>query len=197
MSDTGWEVALLDAIGAPQSVDNVGALALWAQSEGVPADCNNPLAASDVPSGARADCSGSAAGYPSLDFAVNVYAAKFGTQDYEAIGKALKDDAGYQAIYEAINASPWCKGCQGGHYPEALYADLGTLATPAGEPGGETLQAAATKGVYGTQGPITPSDPSGAADTYGGTPTTHSGWGALRSAVNRSLVRALIVSEGG
>jgi hypothetical protein len=55
--------------------------------------------------------------------------------------------------------------------------------------------ASASKGVYGTAGPTSPSDPSGAASEYGAKPTTHSGWGAMRDAVNRSLVNALLAAQ--
>lgn len=40
---------------------------------------------------------------------------------YTAVVAAFVHDRGARAIWEAVNASPWCKGCQQGHYPVQLY----------------------------------------------------------------------------
>jgi hypothetical protein len=44
---------------------------------------------------------------------------------YTAIVRAFQQNSGLAAIYQAINASPWCKGCQNGSYPVDLSKVVG------------------------------------------------------------------------
>jgi len=123
-----WETDLLKALGAPPSQANLTALNLWAQSEG--SVTNNPLATSGRGAGATkcvAQCGSSSPIYE-YDTEANGVAQmsqflKGGY--YTAIVRAFQQDAGMAAIYQAINNSPWCKGCQSGHYPVDLSQAVG------------------------------------------------------------------------
>lgn len=123
-----WEYGLLSALGAPASTANLQALNFWAQSEG--SVTNNPLATSGKGAGATkcvAQCGG---GSPIYEYATEAEGvaqmAQFMRGSNSAtIVAALKKDAGLSAIYQAVNQSGWCKGCQGGDYPEALASAAG------------------------------------------------------------------------
>lgn len=123
-----WEYDLLKAWGAPASKNNLTALNLWAQSEG--SVTNNPLATSGKGVGATvcvAQCGGTSPIYE-YDTEANGVAqmARFLQGSYyTAIVRAFVQDAGLAAIYQAINSSPWCKGCQGGQYPVDLSKAVG------------------------------------------------------------------------
>jgi hypothetical protein len=120
-----WECDLLTALGAPCSQNNLLALNYWAQSEG--SVTNNPLATSGKGKGATtcvAQC-GSTSPIYEYDTEADGVAqmANFLKGGYyTAIVRAFAQDSGLAAIWQAINNSPWCKGCQSGTYPEALYA---------------------------------------------------------------------------
>lgn len=43
---------------------------------------------------------------------------------YRAVVDALVHNRGPRAVWEAVNRSPWCAHCQGGHYPVDLYQYL-------------------------------------------------------------------------
>jgi hypothetical protein len=151
-----WEYDLLSALGAPTSQNNLTALNLWALSEGNVT--NNPLATSGRGVGAAtcvAQCGSTSPVYV-YDTEANGVAqmAKFLQGSYyTAIVRAFKTDAGLAAIFQAINSSPWCKGCQNGQYPVDLANAVGgskattdpTVGTGAG-PGGS---AAAAQGGAG------------------------------------------------
>lgn len=127
-----WETDLLTGIGAPLSDANYQALALWGASEGT-ASSNNPLAVSTRFPGAThciAQCDGSSPvfAYDSMADGVNANIS-FLQHGYDGIISAFQQDAGLVPIWAAINASSWCKGCQNGHYPNALYQQLNS--TPA------------------------------------------------------------------
>ena len=146
---------------------------------------------SDTPAGATAGCSGNAAGYTSLTQAVQVYAAKLGSVLYEAIGQALVSDAGLTAIWTAINASPWCQGCQGGHYPEALYGALGTPPDQTPAPPPITIKQTPVEAQHG----ISASNPYGDLESYGVAPLSLDGWSHLQDAVNTTFRERLNQSQ--
>ncbi len=126
-----WISLTLAALGATETSTNRAALAEWAQSEGMPASANNPLAATDPLPGSTAINSKGVQAYASIGDAATLYARKFGTLTYDAIGFALKTGNDLNEIFTAINQSPWCRGCQGGRYPVIMWEQLhGTAPAP-------------------------------------------------------------------
>lgn len=136
-----WRALLLDLLGAGASAENVLALQLWADSEATPAWANNPLGAtadmpgsrplSENPAGLRA--------YPDLATFARAMAAQLGVDlRYRPIIEALRDEASLELVWRAINASPWCEGCQAGRYPAALANwILGARSPAEGYPAGQ------------------------------------------------------------
>lgn len=145
-----WEDMLLTKLGAPLSSTNRTALAEWSQSEGMPASANNPLAAEDRISGWKPTPGFSAPTYPSLDAATTLYADKLRSITYAAIGIDLQLGENLNVIYDAINSSPWCAGCQGGHYPIVLYTTLHGGTAPSQPPPHSTAATAGGAGAAGT-----------------------------------------------
>lgn len=139
-----WKAALLTAMGAPVSAPNLKALELWHTSEGTNPSTYNWLAISDGanhwPHGAcLAQCGTGSPIYAFPDQATGVAAtaAFLRGSYYTAVVDAFKNNAGMAAIFQAINASPWCKGCQGGNYPIALFQGLnGPLTLTGGDNAG-------------------------------------------------------------
>ena len=131
--DTGyagtWVDEVLQAIGAPTTDSNRAALRAWAASEGTAAS-NNPLAFSGQYPGATtclAQCGSSSPvfAYSSPQQGATNTAQFLLSNNYSGVVNAFRSDAGLGAIYGAINASGWCKGCQGGQYPVALSKAAG------------------------------------------------------------------------
>ena len=119
-----WITLTLTGLHAPVNAVNEQALLAWAASEGMPASSNNPLAASDQIAGATPTPGFSEPSYPSVQAAADLYVAKLESAQYADIGIALKQGTNLQSIYTAINQSPWCAGCQGGHYPAVLWNEV-------------------------------------------------------------------------
>lgn len=172
-----WRVGLLNALGAPVTDGNLKALAYWHQSEGTAAATNNPLAISDGANryphaGCLAQCGGSSPIYAFPDQATGVAATAHFLQGsyYTRVVEAFKSNAGMGAIFAAINASPWCAGCQSGHYPVALYNAVGNPNAPDPGPGGKPGSVPVVIGPKGLPGP---SDPIPAADCLIGNFTLH------------------------
>ncbi len=132
-----WEYALLRALGTPEVLTDAGmdqqfpnsllALNLWAQSEG--SVTNNPLATSGRGAGATkcvAQCGSSSPIYEYDNVADGVAQMAHFMQGsfYTQIVKSLLGNASLADIYTAINSSPWCKGCQKGHYPVDLAQNV-------------------------------------------------------------------------
>lgn len=123
-----WETDFLVGIGAPTSQSNVFACDKWAESEGTLVD-NNPFAVSGRYLGAVrciAQCGTPSEvwTYDSIENGVAATLQFIAGSNYDAVRAAFQQDAGLTAIYEAINSSLWCAGCQGGHYPVKLYNAL-------------------------------------------------------------------------
>lgn len=140
-----WECDLLKALGAPCSANNLLALNLWAQSEG--SVTNNALATSGQGAGATKCVAQCGSTSPIYEYATEADGVAQMAQFlkggyYTAIVRAFQQDAGLAAIYQAINSSPWCKGCQNGQYPVVLAKQVGGAAqqvnpnTGAGSGGG-------------------------------------------------------------
>jgi hypothetical protein len=71
--------------------------------------------------------------------------------NYTHVVQALKTSAGLAAIFQAVNNSAWCKGCQKGQYPTDLAAAVGgkpgSIATGVGTGSGSgTSAGGATSG---------------------------------------------------
>lgn len=120
-----WATDLLAEIGAPATDANVRVCDLWAASEGTLVH-NNPFAISGHFAGATAclaQCGtpSEVMAYDTMAHGVAATAAFMDGSYYVGIVESFRHDVGESALWEAINASPWCRGCQGGKYPIALY----------------------------------------------------------------------------
>lgn len=124
MAVAAWITLTLKQLGAPTNDLNVQALLAWAASEGMPASANNPLAASDQIAGAKPTPGYSEPTYPSAQAAATLYVAKLTSATYANVGDALRQGTSLQSIWFAINQSPWCAGCQAGHYPAVLWNEV-------------------------------------------------------------------------
>ena len=128
-----WVDNLLRALGAPLTGDNRSAIWFWAASEGTVVH-NNPLAiccggVGQTQCFAKCGTSSPIYGFDTIDHGVAAN-ANFIRSGFPGILKALQGNAGLDAIWQAINESNWCKGCQNGRYPNVLYADIAGAAVP-------------------------------------------------------------------
>jgi len=114
-----WEHLLLMALRAPVTKTNLLALDYWAQSEepgGISPDFN-PLNYGQSSTKRNA--------YNSYKPFVNAVANQLliGDYGYDKIVAALRNpNSTLEDIWKAINQSSWCRGCQGGRYPTALFS---------------------------------------------------------------------------
>lgn len=120
-----WIAQLQRSLGGPINRVVSNAMSAWASSEGMPLYANNPLATTDGFVGSREWNSLGVKLYPSVAAMVDVYHMKFTSSLYKDIGAALKRGTSYQEIWQAVNNSPWCSGCQGGKYPIGIYNLIG------------------------------------------------------------------------
>lgn len=141
---TSWQSLLIEdlnqlnpGLNIQDNPTNQAALGAWAQSEGV-IQHNTPLAISGLHPGATtclAQCGTGSPIYAYDTMANGVMAtAQFLTvNNYSGVLKALAstsnfgnstqpDVTGLATIWKAINESGWCRGCQGGRYPETLFS---------------------------------------------------------------------------
>jgi hypothetical protein len=172
INPSAWEVAFLIGINAPITKPNVAILNAWAQAEGVIGSSNNPLASSGLNPGATrciSQCGSSSPvmAYATLAQGVAANVAFLKNNHYSGIIQAFQAD-NYQyyanptskeaiqsaagqisAVWTQINISGWCRGCQGGQYPNVLYELMQQAqsnpvwANPAGGPSVGTLLAGA------------------------------------------------------
>lgn len=166
-----WENAVLAALGAPESEANVRALTLWAQSEGTEPAWNNPLATTlDAHGGTPVNDAG-VRQYPDEPSGVAATVDTLADSRYTAVVEALKADAGLLAVYTAVNASPWCPGCQDGHYPVALWEEAHATAFPGAQPAPKAGQAIdVTDAVARKDGGVYVLGSDGGVFTYHGAP---------------------------
>lgn len=129
-----WQDLVLDGIGAPKSPTNLQALTAWMQSEGMPPEAHNPLAVSDRSFTYVMRPPYAQPFYPSqgVGVAATLRTLKGSVGGYGPIREAFKRDAGFYAIWAAVNASQWCATCQDGHYPVVLWRKAMSL------PGGQS-----------------------------------------------------------
>ena len=127
---------VMQSLGGPFSGTTLEALELWADSEGVPDSWNNPLATTLSGYGGTDVNSAGVKKYPSEQDGIDATVATLRGGPYGAVISAIKGNKGLEAIWSAVNASPWCGGCQSGKYPVALYdAIVGGAPPPAPKPG--------------------------------------------------------------
>ena len=124
-----WQVDLLSYLSAPNTGGNVDVLTMWADSEQVAGWANNWLATTWK----------TLDSIPYNDKGVQAYPDQF--TGVEATGDTLLDSDpifGYGLIvlglrndfgpnfqmWDYINKSSWCSGCDGGFYPNVFYAYL-------------------------------------------------------------------------
>lgn len=134
-----WVAQLLAKMGAPDNGVTRSALYGWADSEGMPAWENNWLATTlDCCGCSKVNSSGVCA-YPDVPSGVEAIWQTLQGSAYSSIVYWFKRGDNIREIYAAINQSPWCSGCQNGHYPVVLYDSIsrgGNPPTPTGGPGG-------------------------------------------------------------
>jgi len=133
-----WYDDLLSKMGAPDSNASTTALQLWAQSEGVPASWNNWLATTEDGYGGVIVNSAGVKAYPTETDGVDATYATLQGSAYNGVLDAFRGNEGAQEIWDAVNGSPWCGGCQAGLYPVALYDYLQGKGGVAPAGGGQT-----------------------------------------------------------
>ena len=128
---------VMEDIGGPYNENTLEALLLWAQSEGTPDSWNNPLATTlDCCGGTNVNSAGVKA-YPTVNDGTAATWRTLQGSGYAAVRKAIRDNDSWSDIWSAVNASPWCSGCQSGLYPVALYDAIKAGGhIPAPPPGG-------------------------------------------------------------
>ena len=123
-------------IGAPINDITYAAISFWADSEGMPPGEHNPLATTLNCCGGVNVNSDGVKSYPTVQDGAHATAATLHGIDYTAIVSAFQAGNDSGKIWEAINRSPWCSGCQHGKYPIVLYDHLGVGKPPPGGGGG-------------------------------------------------------------
>lgn len=116
-----WLSAVLRGIKAPVTTTNSTALALWADSEAMPTWVNNWLAATEPAPGARDYNGAGVKYYPTVAVGISATVKSLLLPPYSGIVRAFRAGQNLTGLFDAINASPWCAGCDGGRYPLALW----------------------------------------------------------------------------
>lgn len=155
MSDSSILAGVMEDIGGPYSASTLQALLLWAQSEGVPASWNNPLATTLSGYGGTDVNSAGVKAYPTEQDGIDATYATLQGSSYAAVRSAIRNNDSWSDIWSAVNASPWCGGCQSGLYPVALYDAIKAgghipQPAPAGGSGGNVPPAEPKAGVPGS-----------------------------------------------
>lgn len=161
-----WQWRVLAGIGAPITAVNTHAMILWHESDlNAPGTAwHNPLSTSWALPGSSTMNKTGVQSYPSWTTGVRATILTLGQTYYVTVVAALRAGNTLGAIWRAINASPWCGGCQHGHYPIAMWNALGQ---PSGGGGG----------LVGTAG-----GPAGAAPaTAGDLAQLYDMWAALHN----------------
>lgn len=176
--------ALAAGIGAPVSLGVGTVLALWAQSEGVPAEAHNPMATLRTGYGETYRPPWTAPFYPHLYAGQRAFVDTLtsGGAGYDGILRALRGDEGIVVTFNAVNESAWCRGCQGGNYPVDLYNAM--VAIGGATAGGTTASGAPAPGTTPT---FTPAQPVPLAGLDG----IPEAWSELADSVNRHVPNAV------
>lgn len=134
VAGTAWAEEMLRTLKAPVTRHNVLALELWAESEGVKAYANNPLATTLRKPGSRNYNSAGVQIYAKPEdggvAAAETLLHGAPAYNYGPVIKAFRTQDTYLNMWVAIHNSSWCKGCQGGNYPAALKFHAGGGSTP-------------------------------------------------------------------
>lgn len=125
-----WPSLLAVDLGFSVNKYTYWALIWWAQSEGTPKRWHNPLATTFACCGGKDVNSAGVKGYPTVEAGATATARTLRLDYYKDVVRELRRGNSYVALWKAINASPWCKGCQKGRYPVVLYQNLGAAAPP-------------------------------------------------------------------
>ena len=137
-----WQTDLLKNLGATPNATNLYFLSLWSQSEGVANQNYNWLATTDpagnYPHAGIVAPNGGDPVYAYPSEAVGIQAtSQFLQNGYAPLVKALQgNDLGQ--MWLALNQSGWCRGCQGGKYPVAVYDALNGKVPTAGPGAGSS-----------------------------------------------------------
>ena len=148
---------VMEDIGGKFSQDTLDALLLWADSEGTPDSWNNPLATTEGGYGGTDVNSAGVKSYPTENDGIAATYATLTGGGYSAVVKAIRTNASWSDIWSAVNASPWCSGCQGGLYPVALYDAI--------KAGGHIPEPSPGGGGGGGGGGGAPNEPPAGVDT--------------------------------
>lgn len=154
---SGWEDALLRALKCPVTNVSSLALSLWAASEGMPSYAHNWLATTRSGFGGYKYNKAGVWVYPTFAAGIAATAATISQHNMADILTALRKAQSLAKIYKAINASPWCKGCQHGTYPSALLVYL-TQHPPSGAGLPVLAQPPGSAPPFPVQGPTQPPD---------------------------------------
>ncbi len=107
---TRWSVALLDALGAPVTVENLRALSAWIGAEGNTVRANNPLATTMGAAGAVDLNDHGVKGYPNDAVGIDATVRTLRNGSYEPILDALFAGDSAERVVRAVAASPWGTG---------------------------------------------------------------------------------------
>lgn len=112
-------------LGLEQTLVTRRALLAWADSEGVPDWYHNWLATSLCTTGCQPARTGySEPYYPTFTDGVRALSKTLQETRYTAVVAALQAGNSMTRIWNAVNQSPWCNGCQTGKYPAVLYEEI-------------------------------------------------------------------------
>lgn len=135
----GWYLDVLRGIKAPATYDNDVVLQMWAQSEGMPDYASNWLATTKTGFGGSAFNSAGVFVYPTYAAGVKATVATLLQPNMRHIVTALRDKKDLVHCWQAINRSPWCKGCQSGNYPISLKSYIESAGAAALKEIGQTV----------------------------------------------------------
>jgi hypothetical protein len=168
-----WTYAFLQSIGAPATSNNLYALQQWSLSEDPTGSYlsarNNPLATTDF-SGSNGyvlsnDGTTKIPTFPTLAAGAAAFAHTLsnGANGYSGIVSAFQSGTtSLSQIYQAINNSDWCRGCNGGQYPPTLAASVNKTPAPGnfgGSTGSTTALASDVSGQSGSSQGSSGNDP--------------------------------------
>lgn len=124
-----WQVDLLAYLGAPNVGGNVDALTMWADSEGVQPWANNWLATSWRTLDSVNYNDAGVQAYPDQQTGVEAIGDTLLKSDprygYGLIVDGFREQLGTSfQMWDYVNKSSWCSGCDGGFYPNVWYAWL-------------------------------------------------------------------------
>lgn len=198
-----WQAKLLTGLRAPVSTENYNALTAWANSEGT-TWANNPLAICCGGPGAVAciaQCGSSSPimSYDTIDHGVDATVRFLSAKSYKGVVQAFQQQLGYKGIWQEINRSGWCRGCQGGKYPVGVYELAGSP-----PPSGTLIGGSGAQGAVGSsqQATLTAADTTASehciigAPSLGAGPLSLGGGCLLGTPPARALAGAGLIAAG-